>query len=50
MAMRSGEAKKAIIRAISHYHPDKNVQQDKKWQVLVEEITKHLNSHYEATK
>eukprot|EP00243_Klebsormidium_subtile_P002359 TRINITY_DN14649_c0_g1_i1.p1 TRINITY_DN14649_c0_g1~~TRINITY_DN14649_c0_g1_i1.p1 ORF type:complete len:454 (+),score=119.84 TRINITY_DN14649_c0_g1_i1:200-1561(+) len=40
--------KKALLRAISHYHTDKNLaaKHGKKWEVLCGEITRFLNSKY----
>jgi len=45
--------KKALLRAIHHYHPDKQDKEGedcKKWAVLCEEITKLLNGRYETHK
>ena len=44
------EVKKQIMAAIALYHPDKNVTEDGKWSVLVNEITKMLNGRYEVYK
>ena len=38
--------KKQFLDAIRWYHPDKNTQHGLKWEVLCEEITKHLNAKY----
>lgn len=42
--------KKAVLRAITYYHPDKNVGADDEWFVLCEEITTCLNDFYEVAK
>ena len=43
--------KKIVVKAIQHYHPDKQVEHnDNKWSVLCTEITKMLNAHYEKVK
>eukprot|EP01138_Halocafeteria_seosinensis_P012133 gb/GECG01012401.1/.p1 GENE.gb/GECG01012401.1/~~gb/GECG01012401.1/.p1 ORF type:complete len:451 (+),score=65.95 gb/GECG01012401.1/:1-1353(+) len=47
----SDNLKKTLIKAISHYHPDKNAGKDSlQWTVLCEEITKMLNFRYEFFK
>jgi hypothetical protein len=38
--------KKLLQKAIVHYHPDKQANYPRKWQVLCEEITKALNALY----
>jgi hypothetical protein len=50
----AAELKKQVLRAISHYHPDKNsaplgerVDEAGKWSVLCEEICKLLNSTWD---
>ena len=52
----AAELKKQVLRAISHYHPDKNsaplgqrVDEAGKWRVLCEEITKLLNSTWDQS-
>lgn len=42
--------KKALLKAVTHYHPDKNRKAGVEWLVLCEEITKRLNEYYEYTK
>jgi len=44
--------KKTLLRALLHYHPDKQdkEQHGKKWVVLCEEVTKLLNGRYESYK
>jgi len=44
--------KKKLLKAITHYHPDKQAlhDADKKWFVLCEEITKVLNVRYQTFK
>ena len=42
--------KKVLLKAVVHYHPDKQNQYERKWQVLCEEITKCLNASYEIFK
>lgn len=48
----SKQMKKAAIKAISHYHPDKtdNKSNGMEWFVLCEEITKRLNNLFEVFK
>ncbi|KAI9020397.1 hypothetical protein DFJ74DRAFT_707459 [Hyaloraphidium curvatum] len=41
--------KKALMVAITHYHPDRNLVPEK-WKVLCEEITKVLTHRYETFK
>lgn len=38
------------MKAIIHYHPDKQVEYDMEWRILTEEITKYLNVQYEMLK
>ncbi|XP_030856080.1 uncharacterized protein LOC105444399 [Strongylocentrotus purpuratus] len=45
----SSSLKKLLVRAIRHYHPDKNVH-DIKWQLLSSEITKCLNKRHDIIK
>ena len=44
--------KKALQKAILHYHPDKSEPEKNgmKWKVLTEEITKFLTKRYECFK
>lgn len=44
--------KKALQKAILHYHPDKSEPEKNgmKWKILSEEITKYLTSRYELLK
>ena len=44
--------KKALQKAILHYHPDKSELEKNgmKWKVLTEEITKFLTKRYEYIK
>lgn len=44
--------KKALCKAIQHYHPDRINVKDHgiKWKVLCEEITKRLTNKYECWK
>ncbi len=44
--------KKVYQKAVLHYHPDKQDKEKygRKWQVLCDEITKHLTRIYEAYK
>jgi len=44
--------KKALLKSILHYHPDKQDTDThgRKWAVLCEEITKLLNGRYEMCK
>ena len=46
------DLKKALKKALIHYHPDKIKEEEygKKRKVLCEEICKRINSHYEALK
>jgi len=46
------KTKKALLKAILHYHPDKQDtnKHGRKWAVLCEEITKLLNGRYEMCK
>ncbi|XP_061186920.1 uncharacterized protein LOC133195052 [Saccostrea echinata] len=48
----SASMKKALLKAILHYHPDKVNTEEKglKWKILTEEITKYLNARYEPLK
>mmetsp|Transcript_5935 Transcript_5935/g.8876 ORF Transcript_5935/g.8876 Transcript_5935/m.8876 type:complete len:471 (+) Transcript_5935:36-1448(+) len=48
--LSSNQLKKALRKAILHYHPDKNCQGDLKWRLLCEEITKILNNKYQLFK
>eukprot|EP00727_Mastigamoeba_balamuthi_P003380 m51a1_g13039 hypothetical protein (130) ;mRNA; f:57-446 len=41
---------KMLLLAIAHYHPDRQIQHDKKWQVLCEVIAKLLSAHYQVYK
>lgn len=42
--------KKAVMKAIIQYHPDKQREYDMEWRILTEEITKYLNVRYERLK
>ena len=44
--------KKLLLKFLSDYHPDRNSAKDhgEKWNVLSEEITKHVTRHYECMK
>ena len=42
--------KTSLKKAITHYHSDKQVTYERKWQVLSGEITKHLTNAYESFK
>ena len=46
------EMKKAFLKAVTHYHPDKKCNKESgiEWLVLCEEITKRLNEYYEVVK
>mmetsp|Transcript_10343 Transcript_10343/g.15533 ORF Transcript_10343/g.15533 Transcript_10343/m.15533 type:complete len:314 (-) Transcript_10343:1689-2630(-) len=46
------DMKKALLKAVTHYHPDKHYNKEAgvEWLVLCEEITKRLNEYYEHTK
>ena len=48
----SSKRKHVLLKAIQHYHPDKQNRDDHgtKWVVLCEEITKFLNRRYEEYK
>jgi len=39
-----------LLKAVLHYHPDKQSQYDRKWALLCEEITKWLNVAYQKFK
>eukprot|EP00727_Mastigamoeba_balamuthi_P003700 m51a1_g13327 hypothetical protein (161) ;mRNA; f:248-881 len=41
---------KMLLKALGHYHPDRQVHHDKKWQVLCEEIANHFSGHYQLHK
>jgi hypothetical protein len=44
--------KKLCLKAVNHYHPDKQKNKEKgiKWYVLCEEIVKELNNHNDSMK
>jgi len=42
--------KKVLLRAVVHYHPDKQSEDDPKWKFLCQEITKRINVHYSVFK
>lgn len=44
--------KKALQKAVIHYHPDKSEPEKNgmKWKIMSEEITKYLTSRYEVLK
>ena len=46
------QMKKAFLKAVTHYHPDKKCNKESgiEWRVLCEEITKRLNEFYEVVK
>ena len=46
------QMKKAFLKAVTHYHPDKKCNKESgiEWRVLCEEITKRLNEYYEVVK
>lgn len=44
------QMKKAVLKAVTHYHPDKNKEHGMEWLILCEEITKLLNGFYEHYK
>jgi hypothetical protein len=50
--MGADNIKKVLLKAISHYHPDKQSTRGKgkNWEYLCEEITKYLTSKYEGMK
>lgn len=48
--LSSGNMKKALLKVIRVYHPDKQKKHDKKWCFLAEEISKHLTNIYELYK
>lgn len=50
--LTSDNIKKVVLKAIQHYHPDKQSPRGKgkNWEYLCEEITKYLTSKYEAMK
>ncbi|XP_013390038.1 uncharacterized protein LOC106158541 [Lingula anatina] len=52
-ALDSGEhdsIKKVLLKAIQHYHPDRQKEHGEQWVVLCEEITKYLTAKYETFK
>jgi len=44
------QIKKLLIKFLSDYHPDKNRDHGKKWEILCEEITKVVTRRYEGYK
>jgi hypothetical protein len=42
--------KKALQKAVTHYHPDRQMKYGMKWKVLCEEICKELTKLYEHFK
>lgn len=48
--MKSTNMKSYIMKAITHYHPDRQAQFGIEWQVLCNEITKYLNGYYSQFK
>ena len=48
---KKAELKKAYLKAVTHYHPDRQMEEHGiKWKVLAEEICKELTRRYEIMK
>ena len=48
--LNSATAKSYLMKAITHYHPDRQVEFGLEWKVLCGEITKYLNARYVCYK
>ncbi|PNW71501.1 hypothetical protein CHLRE_16g656900v5 [Chlamydomonas reinhardtii] len=48
--LRGDRLKDALRKAIVLYHPDRHASKPKRWQVLVQEITKYLSGRYQSFK
>jgi hypothetical protein len=46
-AVTADNVKKCVMKAITHYHPDKQVLFGMEWKILCEEIAKCLTRRYE---